>query len=1405
MSPTARSKASLAVVCLSALSFVPPTGAPAEEGLREDFRQLLAARRRLVAQLAQREQVAGPMREYRLLLAGAADRDDLELTLRRRGEAWGECFAESLAWCQGTMQEWRGFHLGNRAGCAWRSTLPFPAGAAGLSAGDRLAGELSVAFRLDETLDEKLPPGEPFGWWDRFIPTGFSQPRKQTFRLDAAVRDDAWLLELVLADGVTWPGKARDGGEGPTRRPITVRLLVPSGRFTPATARTPTWNGGFHEADATGLRMAAGRLAGRLVVYLHQDGWLPFGTKPPQHEPVDVTFELDARLDHNVLRGTYAARMGGTYQGQAYRGGVVETVIPETKWTGVVLGRGGKAVLGRYEADGDVGPRAGGVCGMLLDDAAAAEKQLPPLADVPADGPAAVKHVAKHIDPLLHEIRAAHLALQQDIDLVEALAQTAVAGPAWADDANAAALLAAYCRRARQLVDAAGSPDAPLPKPLAEGPADTPSTGVAAVPADANGLHFLPAGEAWCFLPRWHVLGPFEQRPGLEHDAARVAEVVPVPGLSYRQPLDRFGTPRTEGPAARWQAVTCTGPRLAPPWEKSGFFVRFAGEVWYALGRVRSDKARPVCLAVESADHAKLWLNGRLVWTGREMPWRYRDRGREIVPATLAAGDNELLLRVHHDRRLSWVRLGLRAGEPTQAAASAAAEAPAAAPGRPDAAPPLAWDIEKGLNVAWRRSDLAGNSGPLAVGDALFVAAAPHALHCLDLATGKARWTAEANVLELGDAGAPAAWKADDEAGRIKLLAAAGLRLRKLSDVPTARPVGDGRRTWGHWGTGVAACFDADGTRRWMVRTHLSAAELHRHEDVLIVEGKPTIAWELPADRAASGKSRRPAVIGVLLLDAASGETRARWTLFGEFQRHAGRVLRCGRGDDEAAVFFTSTGDLIDLRTARLIGRMDIEPPGPADADYRRGVQIIGSKPGRPFGVTVAGDVLFLTSQEQSLAARFWPVGGGRLGYGHLWESNYEHGGFGSFQAPCAATGRHVFSWMPVLDRGPHCPDPRIELHVQDARTGRVRRVLKPALRSAVQHEVVPALAGGYVFCTDRGGGTHGGLSGHGQMVVATADADLRVVCRNLVDLGTRGPPVFAGGRMLLRSDQALTCIAVAGPEGVRYQQRRLAATLLEEIGPMLDVPTPLEVEPAGRSVAEQGAPLGELLDGRTTEHWLAAGPMSASPEDAVLAALRPRPGDPVDGGQGAAFRPVPRRQAYTEPPVYRRQANLQGTGDIVPFFSTWVDPNCCCDGKGGGLLYAVLDNPRDRYVVPLLKGPGLAAWLAGRKLPLAAETPPLLHLRPGLYPLLVRVGPEHYTSPAPELPPIPGLIAARRELRLNPAFRDVPHPPTRQRNRLDRIRRFAGPLRAVPRDLPGTPEAAAAERLLAEIAGTSR
>ncbi|HUT36720.1 MAG TPA: PQQ-binding-like beta-propeller repeat protein [Planctomycetota bacterium] len=1095
----------------------PPVAAEGIAEGRAAFGKLVAMRDGLLAELGKRQaadQQRGPAQHLVLRLDEGADRDDLHLVLRRAGGQWRTAFAEVPAWAQGTMQEWRGFHLANGAGIAWRPNLRFPvdASAARLDAG-RLRGSLRVEFRLDQTLDEKLPPGEPVSWWDRFIPTGHAIPRKQSYAIDAVVHDDAVLLDLVLEGGVHWQPKKK-GDKAPTlvERPIFARLVVPSTRFTAMRVQTPTWNGGYHEGDATGLRLDAGRITGTLVVYLHQDGWIPWGGgKTYQRPPQVITFELDARLTHHALSGTFKASGDmGDYQGE-------------------VRGRGGKAVAGRFTASGELGEQVGALDGMLLDDPARIGDRLK--AGPKAGGDAS----GAQVNTVLHHIRALHLALQHyPLPLDEALAQTDTAAPDWAG--ADAAKVAAYCREALAMLAGVPSPaDAALPTPIPE----------QSVEAE------------WSPVRDWRVIGPFEQRVGLENDAGLVPQVVPLAGIKHVQEMDRLGARQPDAPRREWQEATCPGTRLGAPWDKPGFYNRFQGELWYAAADIRSEAAGRSWLSLESGDFAKLWVNGRLVWADAEKPWRYRPRGRVVVPVELRAGNNTLLVRVHRDREPSWVRVAI-ATRPPQRAGQPPPTPPVSSPCVfPDATPPLAWDIEKGTNVAWRRPELGGKARPFVVGDALFVTGPEGTVHCLDAATGQVRWSRDAKLEEFVDPRTLDAWrKGEDATERVALL-------KRLKD------------------------------------------------------------------------------------EAGLGSYRPE-----------------------------------DLR------------------------------------VSANADALFVTTQAQNLAIRFRHRADGKPDYERLWESNYEHGGFGTIAAPSVATEKYLFTSMPVLERGPHCPDARVELHVQDAATGRPLARLKPALENAVMHDVAPVVAGGYVFCLDSGGGTHGGHTTHGQVAIATADDKLFLVARNLIDLGTRASPVFAGGRMYLRSPQALTCIAVTTPAGKRFQAERLAKTLLASLGAAPTTAAPRNIMAADEDFPDY-VPIGKLLDGRATEFWLGGGPSGA--ESDLRKQLR-------------SFKPLSREHAFNDPPLFHRTYELQGTGDIVPVFSTRVDPRCVSSKDGSGVLFTVLDNPRDRIIVPTLKANGVTQWLAGQEL--KPDEP--LHLKPGLYPYLVCIHPEYYrVEPKEEIPPV--------------------------------------------------------------------
>ncbi|MBN2583163.1 MAG: PQQ-binding-like beta-propeller repeat protein [Planctomycetes bacterium] len=182
----------------------------------------------------------------------------------------------------------------------------------------------------------------------------------------------------------------------------------------------------------------------------------------------------------------------------------------------------------------------------------------------------------------------------------------------------------------------------------------------------------------------------------------------------------------------------------------------------------------------------------------------------------------------------------------------------------PDADPPLTWSATE--NVVWKTPmPSASNSTPILIGDKLLVCSEPSTLVCLNLSDGKVLWQKDNPLLEAFSAEELAKAKAemerigvdkvqetikglerdlnqvrrdlrknrDDEALKKKdrdlqeQIAAEKKKFEPVAqymDPPThgtngytsATPVSDGKHVWVVFGTGVVACYDLDGNRKWI-------------------------------------------------------------------------------------------------------------------------------------------------------------------------------------------------------------------------------------------------------------------------------------------------------------------------------------------------------------------------------------------------------------------------------------------------------------------------------------------------------------------------------------------------------------------------------------------------------------
>jgi hypothetical protein len=469
----------------------------------------------------------------------------------------------------------------------------------------------------------------------------------------------------------------------------------------------------------------------------------------------------------------------------------------------------------------------------------------------------------------------------------------------------------------------------------------------------------------------------------------------------------------------------------------------------------------------------------------------------------------------------------------------------------------------------------------------------------------------------------------------------------------------------------------------------MARASVHRDGNRLVVEGL-----------FSSGKKGDKGAVRVLVCDAATGREQYRWDLPGEFDDE-GMVLAA----DNAVAFLTSTGVLLDTVNGVEWPPMDVEMQSAGKEGVEKNVTL------GPYRMSQGAGHIFLTSQARNLAMRLWAKDG-RLGYAHVWESNYGNSGFNNVAAPAVATEKFLFVSHSVLEHTPHMPDPRAEIIAYDVNTGRPLARLKPALDDLYSYGALniatPTVAGEYLFLlAGRANNTRN------QIAIATADEHLQLIARNDVEPGTTAPPVFAGHRMFLRSPASLTCVAVTSEDGRRYQSAALAKTLLRTVGTPPISAKPVKIAGLDKVNMAGDVPIGKLMDGRPTEFWLGAGPLSKDTVDAMK----------LPDIEGVKWTPQSREFAYNQPPYYHRSATLQGTGDLVPRFQTDVDPRGVSGPEGTGLLYTVLDNPRDRIVLPVTRARGVTQWLGGQ----LVEPDKPLHLRPGLYPYLLRVDPEYY------------------------------------------------------------------------------
>jgi len=374
-------------------------------------------------------------------------------------------------------------------------------------------------------------------------------------------------------------------------------------------------------------------------------------------------------------------------------------------------------------------------------------------------------------------------------------------------------------------------------------------------------------------------------------------------------------------------------------------------------------------------------------------------------------------------------------------------------------APPTAWS-PKG-NVAWKVGmPSASNASPILVGDRVFVCAEPSTLLCVSAADGEILWqqairyedllTAEQRELADRDAAKAAEIhkelkgpadeykklrrqsrkSPDDEAikKRIEELkkeiaeikkGLEGLdryqrpRTHKTNGYASPTPTSDGEHVYVLYGTGVAACYELDGTRVW----------------ARVVE-KPTHGWGHSSSPLLAGGRLVLHIRNLYGLDPATGEpawqveTRPRW----------GSPVRTEI--DGADVVVTANGDVVRAADgfviAQKIGKLEYAAP-----------------------IVHEGVAYFI--EHGGVAMRLPDKADGSEKPELLWKTQPRK------ERYYASVVHHDGLLYAIMQKG--------VLSVIDAASGVVVYEKEPELGKGTVYPS-PALAGGYVYVSGEGGGT---------------------------------------------------------------------------------------------------------------------------------------------------------------------------------------------------------------------------------------------------------------------------------------------------------------------------------------------
>ncbi len=430
----------------------------------------------------------------------------------------------------------------------------------------------------------------------------------------------------------------------------------------------------------------------------------------------------------------------------------------------------------------------------------------------------------------------------------------------------------------------------------------------------------------------------------------------------------------------------------------------------------------------------------------------------------------------------------------------------------PDAKPPVKWSATE--NVIWT-TPLPGksNASPILVGDRIFICSEPSTLLCVSAKDGAILWSRSNKYidavpeseraraiedqakaerlpgklaeLESGIAEASEALKkapgdaalksrlakleSELQEGTAALKAVEGFVVPKTSEetgYATPTPASDGKQVYVAFGTGIVACFDLDGHRRWARRlaTHPTAYSEPR---LYGVSESPLLA----------GGRLLVHLLKLTALDPGTGKTE--WEADAEVHFSSPISTRVGETD----VVITACGDIFRISDGKVLASKlwpsKFLPLNTCSTPI------------------VAGDTVYLVGKGGG-AVRIKPAADGGVTTEAVWACK-------AVRDWCIASPVYSEGLLYTMQKGGR-------FTVIDAATGKSVNV-EPLDITGDNYPSV-ALAGPYLYASNNAG----------QTVVIKPGREFAEVGRNTLE-PFNASPIFAGNRMYIRAKTHLYCI----------------------------------------------------------------------------------------------------------------------------------------------------------------------------------------------------------------------------------------------------------------------------------------